>query len=468
MGRGKELVKNTAIVAFGRICTKFLSFFLLPFYTAVLSQSDYGITDLLNTYVALLMPVIAFQIEDALFRFIIDIRENDQEKRKIVSTVICFCAFQSICFMAVFYIVQLFVEIPYQWYLLWNTIISIFSGALLQMTRGLGNNAVYAFGSFLNALTAIVLNIVLILWLDMRANGLFIAAFAANVVCVLYIILKQRVYRMVRLKWFDRSCLKQMLAYSLPLVPNSLSWWVVGASDKSIVSMVLGVSQNGILSVSQKFSTLYTNLYGIFNLTWTESASLHRDDRDSEAYYSQVIGMSFRLLVCMCIGVIAVVALAFPYLINENFDRAYYQIPIYMLSSLLHSVVGIYSVVYIAFKKTGKIAKTSVAAAVTNLVTNLILIRIIGLYAASISSVAAYAVMFAIRYFDIRKFVNIKIGKGVVVSSVLMLAVDIVVYYIRDIRLSVVNLLAAAGYAVWMNRNILKSVVQIVRNKLIK
>ena len=43
MSRGKELVKNTAIVAVGQVCTKFLSFFLLPFYTAVLSTEDYGI-----------------------------------------------------------------------------------------------------------------------------------------------------------------------------------------------------------------------------------------------------------------------------------------------------------------------------------------------------------------------------------------------------------------------------------------
>ena len=32
MSRGKELIKNTAIIAIGKFCTKFLSFFLLPFY----------------------------------------------------------------------------------------------------------------------------------------------------------------------------------------------------------------------------------------------------------------------------------------------------------------------------------------------------------------------------------------------------------------------------------------------------
>lgn len=82
LSRGKELIKNTAIVAVGKVCTKFLSFFLLPFYTAVLSTEEYGIVDLFNTYVSLLLPIIVFQIEDALFRFLVDVRQKDEEKEK--------------------------------------------------------------------------------------------------------------------------------------------------------------------------------------------------------------------------------------------------------------------------------------------------------------------------------------------------------------------------------------------------
>lgn len=83
MSRGKELIKNTAIVAVGKVCTKFLSFFLLPFYTAILSTEDYGIVDLFNTYISLLLPLIVFQIEDAIFRFMIEVREKEEEKERL-------------------------------------------------------------------------------------------------------------------------------------------------------------------------------------------------------------------------------------------------------------------------------------------------------------------------------------------------------------------------------------------------
>ncbi|BCP62258.1 hypothetical protein SUT380_14460 [Streptococcus parasuis] len=77
MSREKSLIKNTAIVAVGQIGTKFISFFLLPLYTAVLTTYEYGITDLLNTYVSLLMPLIFFQADQAIFRFLIDYRQKE-------------------------------------------------------------------------------------------------------------------------------------------------------------------------------------------------------------------------------------------------------------------------------------------------------------------------------------------------------------------------------------------------------
>lgn len=466
MSRKKELVKNTAIVAVGKVCTKFLSFFLLPFYTAVLSTEDYGIVDLFNTCVSLLLPIILFQIEDALFRFTIDVRNNEQEKRKIISTVMCFGVFQSVIFSVIYIIVQNYLTIAYKEYLWLNVIASIFSSLLLQLARGVGDNYGYAIGSFLTAAFAIGLNLIFVLCMKLGAEGLFISAILANFIGVAYFIYRLDILKYVRLKWFDMPLLKEMLAYSLPLVPNYLSWWVVGASDKFVVSYFLGISPNGILAVSQKFSTAYTTFYSIFNLTWTEHASVHRNDKDSEAYYSYIIETAFRVLSSACIGIIAIVAVAFPYLIHESFAESYYQIPIYMLSSFLYSVIGIYSVVYVVLKKTGDIAKTSMIAAVVNLTVNILFVKQIGLYASSISSVIAYGIILAIRYFDIKKYMRIHMKKSVVCSTVLVMLITFVVYYMRIMWLSVLNIVFVGAYALYINRSMLKDVFGAVKQKL--
>ena len=244
-----------------------------------------------------------------------------------------------------------------------------------------------------------------------------------------------------------------------------MTWWIIGASDKTVVTWFLGSAQNGILSVSQKFSTVYTTFYSIFNLSWTENATVHKDDSDSVEYYSQIIDTSFRVLSSACIGIIAGVALAFPILVNVKFDESYYQIPIYMLSSLIYSVIGIYSVVYIAFKRTANIARTSMIAAAINFFLNVVMIRYIGLYAASISSVAAYAVMLGIRYFDIQKFIKIRTDKKLVLSVVCMMVLQFVAYYMRNFWVSVINFLIVVLYALYLNRNFMMEILRFIKNK---
>lgn len=91
-GKEKQLIKNTIIVGVGKVCTQFISFFLLPLYTSLLSAEEYGIVDLLNTYVALLIPIFFFQSDQAVFRFLIDVRDQEEEKKNILTN----CAFATI------------------------------------------------------------------------------------------------------------------------------------------------------------------------------------------------------------------------------------------------------------------------------------------------------------------------------------------------------------------------------------
>ena len=87
MTKGKELAKNTIIIVIGKICTQFISFFLIPLYTSYLQTTDYGTVDLINTYISLLIPIVTLQLEQATFRFLIDVR-NDEEKKGIIITSI--------------------------------------------------------------------------------------------------------------------------------------------------------------------------------------------------------------------------------------------------------------------------------------------------------------------------------------------------------------------------------------------
>ena len=83
MSKEKQLMKNTAIITIGKVCTQMISFFLLPLYTAIFTTDEYGIVDLFNTIVACILPIVTLQIEQGLFRFLIDTRDDDAGKTTI-------------------------------------------------------------------------------------------------------------------------------------------------------------------------------------------------------------------------------------------------------------------------------------------------------------------------------------------------------------------------------------------------
>ena len=89
MNREKELAKNTLIITIGRICTQMITFFLLPLYTTILTTEEYGIVDLLNSLVMFLIPIISLQLEQAVFRKLIDNRKNNNQIKKIISSTFC-------------------------------------------------------------------------------------------------------------------------------------------------------------------------------------------------------------------------------------------------------------------------------------------------------------------------------------------------------------------------------------------
>ena len=72
MGKYTYLMKNVGLLTLSSFTTKLLSFFLVPLYTSVLSTGEYGTYDLFNTTISLLVPLLTFDIQEAVLRFSID------------------------------------------------------------------------------------------------------------------------------------------------------------------------------------------------------------------------------------------------------------------------------------------------------------------------------------------------------------------------------------------------------------
>lgn len=465
MNKEKQLIKNTAIVSIGKICTQLITFFLLPLYTALLSTEQYGVVDLMNTLVSLFLPIVTLQIEQGIFRYLIDCREDEEGKRKIITTSMLFITIQSILYLVIFFIASSFINNEYKYFLATNLIAGMFSTILLQISRGLGDNFKYAVGSFISGVVIVILNVIFIAGFKWGAYGMLAATLIGNVSCALYIFLSKKIYTYIKIKNFEKSTLKEMLKYSIPLVPNMISWWVVDASNRTIVSYVLGVGMNGILSAATKFSNVISTLYSVFNLTWTESAAINIDSEDRDEFFSKILDFIIRFFGALILGIIAFMPFVFSIMINDNFGNAYYQIPILMLGSIFNIGTSFLGSIYVAKKITKEIAKTSILAAIINLVLCLSLVNFIGLYAASIATAISYFAMTAYRAIDSRKYVKLKVNKNVVISYIIILIITIVFYYIQIKQICLVLAIIVAIYAVVINKNSIKFVLNLLNKK---
>lgn len=465
--RESRLVKNTMIVAIGKICTQFISFFLLPLYTAVLSTTEYGIVDLLNTYVSLLIPIFFFQMEQAVFRFLIDVRDDEDSKEKVLSTTLITIGIQTILFFIFFIMVGIFWKNEYKYFLVANVIATMISGLLLQISRGLGDNVSYSLGSFIAGAGNVIFNVIFIVAFKWGAYGMLLANFLANIVCSLYILFRQRIYKYISLKKYDKNTRKELWKFSIPLVPNQLSWWIVNASDRTIVTYALGIGANGIYSAANKFSSICITIFNIFNLTWAESASMHVKDDDKAEFFSDIMNKTLKLFTSLCIVIIAVMPFVFKLLITgEEYESAYNQIPILMLSTIFSISVSLLGSIYVALKKSKEIAKTSILAAIINILINLLLIKFIGLYAASISTLISYLAMTIYRYLDVQKYVKIKIKKDFIINSIIVAILVLFIYYINNKILCALGLGISIIFALKYNYKIIYETMSSIKQKI--
>ena len=465
MDKEKQLLNNTKIVSIGKIATQLITFLLLPVYTAVLTKEEYGVVDLLNTLVNLVFPIITLQIEQGVFRYLVDYREEKNKQKEVITSVFRFIIRQLIVYIIIFLIFSRWINNPYKYFLVANILVTMFTSILLQICRGLGDNKKYAFGSFLVGAFTVILNVLFIVVFKWGAYGMLSATFCANLISILYLIFSKKIYKYIEQKKYNKNLLRELLKYSIPLVPNIISWWIVDASDRSLISFFLGIGQNGIYSAANKFSAVFMTVYNIFNITWTESASININSKEKDEFFNKIFDFTIRFFGTASLVIIATMPGVFSILINKKFAEAYNQIPILMIAAIFNVLVSFIGSIYVAKKATKEIAKTSIGAAIINVIINVILIKHIGLYAASISTLIAYMLMFIYRLIDSKKYVKLKIDKKLILSLIIMLSISILIYFTKYKSLKIINAVFVYIYAIIINKNSIRFVVKSIKKE---
>lgn len=459
-----KLLKNTIIVAIGKFSTQILTFFLLPIYTAVLSTSEYGEYDLILTLVTFFTPIITLSLDEAVFRFLIDAKSK-RKKKYIITQVLLYVLFSLIVSIIIIKVISIFFTINNI-----NIIIAyLVSFVLINITnalvRGIGRIKLYSGLNFFIGILTLILNVFFILFLKMGMKGLLLSSIISNLLGVIFVFIKLDLKEYISIKKFEKNIMKKMLKYSIPLVPNTLSWTIINFSDRIIITMVLGSAYNGVYSIANKFPTIINTLYSFFNIAWVESAAKNVTSSYKEKYYNNVYSSIKNLLRGILLCIMAAMPFAFKILINANFNDAYNYIPILMIATYFSNMSTFLGGVFTAYKDTKTIGVTTIVSAIINLVVNISLIYFIGLYAAAISTLFATFSVYIYRRIKLKKYLKLEKTRFTILYYCL-LALSIYIYYISNIYLCVLMFLISLVFFYFMNRDNLKLIVINLYNKL--
>jgi len=283
--KNTDLAKNTIIIAFGGLSAQMVAFLLLPLYTAYLSTRAYGTVDLIIAYITLLTPVVTVELAMAGFRFLVTVREEKEQKVKVITNVLIASGRILAIFVILSVIALRYIHIPYGYLALLSIVAGSISGVFMQFGRGFGRNKIFAIGGMVTGITAAALTVLFLVVFHMGVKGVLVAGILANIFSALLIFFILGLHHYINFKQRDKEMQKELLRYSWPLVPNGVSWWVINAADRTIIAIFLGLSSNGIYAIAYKFPTAFSSVASFFNLSWTESAAMHINGRDKDKFF---------------------------------------------------------------------------------------------------------------------------------------------------------------------------------------
>ena len=420
------LVSNTFLISIGTFGSKLLTFFMVRFYTEVLTPSDYGTADLIMQGANLLFPVISMGIVEGVFRFALG---NPKKRRNIFSAGVWVITGGSAVLAAVTVLTwsaDLFDDVL--WLMAIYTIASCYHSLCAQFIRAQGKMALYAGQGILNTVLVIDLNILFLLVFKWGIIGYVLSTAVADILCSSFLVFKEKLWQYLTVKP-GKGLLAHMLRYSVPLIPTTIFWWITSVSDRYMITAFLGSDANGIYAVAAKIPTLLTLMATIFLEAWQFSAIAESagERREHIRFYSKIWKIFMSAMFLAGGVVIALSQWEIRVLSADEYYSAWQYIPLLSAAMIFSSFVTFAGSIYVVEKKSLLSFGTSMAGAAVNILLNLILIPTeLGIQGAVIATFSSYFLVFLIRSKNARKLLPFRLYSQRLTVNCMIMAIQII------------------------------------------
>ena len=428
--RNKYLLKNTVIFSIGNFGTKIISFFLVPLYTNILTTREYGTVDLIYTIGMVLVPLLTLNIGESIMRFALD---KDADCDKIMSTGSTILIFGAIIGLLILPIANLFESVSnYSIYIYLYTLTLAFSQIFLCYLRGKEFLLKYSIGNIIQSLTIAIFNIIFLIGMKKGIEGYLMAYILANVCTGLYGFWAGKVNLVIKKYSIDLELSKNMIKYSVVLIPNSFMWWIMNSSDRMMVSAMISVTANGVYAVAYKIPTLLSTITTIFNQAWSYSAIREDESEDKEEYNNRVYDNLVTIVIVVATGLLMIMKPFLSVYVGKEYYAAWHYVPYLIVGFVFMTLGSFIATSYTVHKDSMGFLISGTVGAIINLILNFILIPMMGVSGAAFATCISYFGVFAYRIKDTQKYIKLRVFKRKQICGYALLILSAMTCYLDN------------------------------------
>jgi len=441
----KKLAGETVIYGLGTIIPRILNYLLVPFYTRIFSQNDYGQITELYAWVALVMVFLTYGMETAFFRY----AELEKKPNKVFNTATGSLLITSIAFilLVVLFLGDIARGIQYsghpEYIVLLAVIVAVdaFTSLPFAYLRYRNKARRFSMIKIISVVINISLNFIFLLIIpDIFRDKLsrlplysqennIIFVFIANLVSSLSVLLLMiPELRAFRFK-IDKQLLRRLLAYGLPILVIGVAGMINEVSDKILLKYLLPVdtvkeaeAQIGIYGANYKLAILMMLFIQMFRYAAEPFFFRESGKKEAKAIYSDVMTwfVIFTWLIFLAVTLNLNIV---KYFIGPAFWEGLKIVPIVLMAKLFLGIFYNLSVWYKLTNKTLYGAAIALFGAAVTIGLNVILIPKYGYVGSAWANFACYFSMMMISFFWGRKVykVNYKYGRLILYSALAIL-----------------------------------------------
>lgn len=459
MSRARNLVSNVGIFGIATLGSQIISFALVPLYTHTLQPEEFGTIELVTTGAALAVPIVSLTIFESLVRFLMS---KGSDPRSITSNTAAITLIMAASFLLTYPLVALIIgsgsTLPYLYAMV---VVQVHHSLASQYARGSGRIKLFAITGVFQSLLFGASNVLLVVYLGLGVEGFLASTILSAATAAVFLFVSSGMYRNIRMSYINKSVAKELLSYSIPLVPNYAMWWFVNSANRYFVYIFAGAGTAGVFAISNKVPLLLLAATSVFAQAWQLSAFDAHGDVDRDAFYSRTLQTYSSILFLGCAGVLVITKPLFDSVFASSYSDGWKYVAPLLLAAAFSSLSLFVGTAYSAAKKTAGALKTSIAAAILAVSLNVMLVPGLGAYGAALASFISFFFLFCYRVIDTRRYLNVSVNWPIWSCSLALILLQYIVMHLNFSELWEFIALACATLVLLVAN--LKTLVKLLR-----